>query len=86
MPGCAAPIIREVVIDIARDNAEATGLESDALRLERIRQAGVIGAREGRLCHAELRGEGESLAVEYDVIWRVRGERRFVVDLRFRED
>jgi hypothetical protein len=86
LPGCAAPIIREVVIDIARDNAEATGLSGKALRLERIRQAGVIGERKGRLCHADLRGEGESLAVEYDVLWRARSERRFVVDLRVREN
>jgi hypothetical protein len=86
LPGCAAPIIREVVVDIARDNVEATGLESKVLRLERIRQAGVIGEREGRLCHAELRGDGESLPVEYDVLWRARSERRFVVDLRLRED
>ncbi len=84
LPGCAAPIIRKVVLDIARDNAEATGLKSKDLRLERIRQTGIIGARDGRLCHAELRGEGESLAIEYDVIWRVRGERRFFVDLRVR--
>lgn len=86
LPGCAAPIIRELVVDIARDNAAVTGLKSRLLRLERIRQAGVIGQREGRLCHAELRGDGESLAIEYDVIWRVLAERHFVVDLRFRED
>ena len=86
LPGCAAPIIRDVVLDIARDNADATGLKSTDLRLERIRQTGVIGARDGRLCQAELRGGGESLAVEYDVIWRARGERRFFVDLRVREN
>lgn len=86
LPGCAAPIIRDVVLDIARDNAEVTGLKSQDLRLERIRQTGVIGERDGRLCHAELRGAGESLAVEYDVIWRARGERRFVIDLRVREN
>ena len=86
LPRCAAPIIREVVLDIARDNAAATGLESKDLRLERIRQTAVIGERDGRLCQAELRGGGVSLAIEYDVIWRVRGERRFLVDLRVREN
>jgi hypothetical protein len=86
LPGCAAPVIREVVIDIARDNAEVTGLGGRVLRLEKIRQAGVVGEGGGRLCHAELRGAGEVLPVEYDVLWRSLDERRFVVDLRFRED
>jgi len=86
LPGCAAPMVREVVIDIARDNAAMTGLGAQVLRLEKIRQAAVAGEGHGRLCHAELRGGGESLPVEYDLLWRARDEGSFVVDLRFRED
>lgn len=86
LPGCAAPMVREVVIEIARDNAAMTGLGARALRLEKVRQAAVAGEGHGRLCHAELRGGGESLPVEYDVLWRARDEGSFVVDLRLRED
>jgi hypothetical protein len=86
LPGCAELMVRETVIDIARDNPGVTGLEARNLRLEKIRQAAVIGEGHGRLCHAELRGAGQSLPVEYDLLWRARDEGSFVVDLRVRRD
>jgi hypothetical protein len=86
LPGCAEPMVRETVIDIAQDNPEVTGLGVRDLRLEKIRQTAVLGEGHERLCHAELRGGGRSLSVEYDLLWRARDKGSFVVDLRVRED
>ncbi len=86
LPGCAAPVIREVVLEIAIDNPDMIGFGSRKLRLDRVRQHGTVIDDQGRLCHAELRAGGDRVAIEYDIVWQAPGGRRFVVDLRLRDD
>ncbi len=86
LPGCAAPVIREVVLEIATDNPDMIGFGSGKLRLERVRQHATVIDDQGRLCHAELRAGKESVALEYDIVWQASSGRKFVVDLRLRDD
>lgn len=86
LPGCAAPVIREVVLEIATDNPDMIGFGASRLRLDRVRQHGTVIDDQGRLCHAELRAGEESVAIEYDIVWQTAGARQFVVDLRLRDD
>ena len=86
LPGCAAPVIREVVLEIATDNPDMTGFGSRKMRLDRVRQQGTVIDDQGRLCHADLRAGGDSVAIEYDIIWQAPGGRQFVVDLRLRDE
>ncbi len=86
LPACNAPMIRSVVLDIAMDNAAATGLTGGDLKLEQVRQSGTGTDGKGRLCRAELRSQDQRLPVEYEVLWQSRGSGKFIVDLRLSED
>jgi len=86
LPGCAAPVIREVVLEIATDNPDMTGFGSNQLRLDRVRQHGTVFDDQGRLCHGELRAGAERVEIEYDIVWQAPNGRQFVVDLRLRDD
>jgi len=88
LPGCEAPMVRATVLDIARDNAEQTGLPADQVELSGVRQEGVArnGPGPGRLCSAELRAAADRLPVEYEIFWQSRGEGRYVIDLRLRDE
>jgi hypothetical protein len=88
LPGCAAPMVRATVLDIARDNAEQTGLPADQVELADVRQDGLAGSGPGpsRLCSAELRAVAGRVPVEYQIFWQSRGEGRYVIDLRLRDE
>lgn len=86
LPGCAATVIRGVVLEIAAANPDMIGLRSRKPRLDKVRQQGTVIDGDGRLCHAELRAGGKSVAIEYDIVWQAATGRQFAVDLRLREN
>lgn len=84
LPTCDSERIRNVVLDIAGDNAEAIGLPGGPLTLRSVRQVGVGEDGHGRLCHGELADAESAAPIAYDVLWQSPGSRRYVVDLRRR--
>ena len=86
LPGCAAPVVRVTVLDIAGQNRAETGLGAGPLSLDGIVQGGGAPDGSSRLCRAELRGDGAALPLEYEISWRSRSEGRYIVDLRIPGD
>ena len=86
LPQCQAATIREVVIGISLENAEAIGLPAGALILDQPRQVRSSGNGASRFCQAHLRRGGASVAIEYDILWYDRSAGRYVVDVRLRAD
>ena len=84
LPQCQAAMIRDVVIGISLENADAIGLPAGALILDQPRQVRGTSNGASRVCQAQLRRGGESVGIEYDILWHDRTAGRYVVDVRLR--
>lgn len=86
LPACQAPTIRDVVIGISADNADAIGLPTGAPDFQAPRQVRIGNDGASRICHAELQSGGHTVAIEYDILWHDRRAGRYVVDVRLRKN
>lgn len=85
LPACKATVVRDVVVGISLDHADAIGLPAGALDFLAPRQVRIGEDGTTRVCHAELLSEGHIVGIEYDILWHDRRAGRYVVDVRLRK-